>query len=831
MVGEDMNIEFSYKDGILDITKCPNVFDKKCYLYIDNGLKNNLKNLSIVEEICFPDNVEVIDDDLFSSHLFLRKVKLPKNLKKLGNSAFDRCSLEELDLPEGLKEIGDFCFGSNYFKTVNIPSGVDRIGRFAFYECGELSDVRIGEGLESLSKGCFMYCVNLKRISLPESLRCIEDSVFHRTRLKSVEIPDRVNFIGKNAFEGCEHLESIKLPSCIKKLNSGVFSRCYMLSKVEIPEGIQFIDTFAFDECKKLRGIKLPHSLKQIGKSVFSNCGLEDIVIPEGVEVIDSEAFFNCWGLDKVILPHSLVEVGSTVFYNSSIKSLEFHDGISKVGECAFSNMNELSDLTFNNEFVMDHRTFSNSLKKLKNVTFKDSNRNIVFDVDDESFFPSKSGPVVVNGDKVNFYVDKKIVSCHIKELFKGANSVNALIDKIDCYDIYARLYKWNLCNKFLPHYVVVDNMPMEDIHLFYENKNYKKWADILRSTNIQADENRATLFKLCYALGVFQESGKKRDEAVDYIKEYILSNLDENEIHARFDGLDLRNRFDPMWAEFFMKYYKDNPDFMTESYIDLIAASYNRFKDVRECYPNKVVNTNREADILLPEHVKSAITTVSYSNVNEDGRELSMRVGKYGYSSRQFEDLQEWFLDGKNIERKDLKLFISKDIVDSDIITYELLEKDNPLGAVLGNITNCCQVIGGAGESCVKYGMCKPNSRFMMFSINKNIIGQSWVWYDEKTGVVCLDNIEVPTKYLYKIGHSKELQKSFINCLNRMANNFINEMKNCGLNVNKVTVGKGFNDIQDILDENFLIDESPSFLNDYYDYTDSKIQYIIKKK
>ena len=83
------------------------------------------------------------------------------------------------------------------------------------------------------------------------------------------------------------------------------------------------------------------------------------------------------------------------------------------------------------------------------------------------------------------------------------------------------------------------------------------------------------------------------------------------------------------------------------------------------------------------------------------------------------------------------MKIFISADIKgDNNTISYKLLEKDNPLGAVLGNITNCCQVAGGSGESCVKYGMSKPNSKFMIFSISDTIIGQSWVWYDEKTKV-----------------------------------------------------------------------------------------------
>ena len=47
-----------------------------------------------------------------------------------------------------------------------------------------------------------------------------------------------------------------------------------------------------------------------------------------------------------------------------------------------------------------------------------------------------------------------------------------------------------------------------------------------------------------------------------------------------------------------------------------------------------------------------------------------------------------------------------------------------DPMCAVLGNIRNCCQVLGGAGESCVKYGMTRPNSRFITLNYKGKIIG-----------------------------------------------------------------------------------------------------------
>ena len=205
--------------------------------------------------------------------------------------------------------------------------------------------------------------------------------------------------------------------------------------------------------------------------------------------------------------------------------------------------------------------------------------------------------------------------------------------------------------------------------------------------------------------------------------------------------------------------------------------------------------------------------------------------MGMYGYSQEQFEELQEWFDAAKYINDKELKLFIGKDSNDERKIQYDLLEKDDPLTAVLGNITNCCQVIGQTGESCVKYGMTMPNSKFMTFSHNKTIVGQSWVWYDETTKVICLDNIEAPDKFYELIKNDENLKREFKDCLKRVADSFIKEMGNHGLEVRSVTVGKGYNDISYLLKDMFEEVKEASSLCGYDKYSDSKEQYVIKKK
>ena len=69
---------------------------------------------------------------------------------------------------------------------------------------------------------------------------------------------------------------------------------------------------------------------------------------------------------------------------------------------------------------------------------------------------------------------------------------------------------------------------------------------------------------------------------------------------------------------------------------------------------------------------------------------------------------------------------------------------KHNDLTVVnLGEITNCCQTIGGMAQSSVIEGIINPYSGFISIQKDNKIIAQSWIWLalDKKT--LILDSIE----------------------------------------------------------------------------------------
>lgn len=63
--------------------------------------------------------------------------------------------------------------------------------------------------------------------------------------------------------------------------------------------------------------------------------------------------------------------------------------------------------------------------------------------------------------------------------------------------------------------------------------------------------------------------------------------------------------------------------------------------------------------------------------------------------------------------------------------------------GLFLGDLTDCCQSIGGHGTACAEHGFTSPDGGFYVIESAKgDIVGQSWVWRGDK-GELCLDSLE----------------------------------------------------------------------------------------
>ena len=259
-------------------------------------------------------------------------------------------------------------------------------------------------------------------------------------------------------------------------------------------------------------------------------------------------------------------------------------------------------------------------------------------------------------------------------------------------------------------------------------------------------------------------------------------------------------------------------------------VKAYNKWDIIRNTLPIKSVLNARELGSknfgLTADDVIAVLKNVKYLNVDEGNEEMHNTVNKYCYSQEDFEKLQLWWNKAKKIKQNEMILIAGRDDANNEDITYEILTKNNPLGLVVGEPS--CQRVDGAASSAVEYGVTKLNSGFVCFKIKDKTFAQAWIWYNNETKIVCLDNIE-----LYRLPNlqaNDNFELDFAKCLHRLAKNIVKQMSANGHYVKMVTVGAGFNTINALTRFRSIDGNLSPTPKDYGGgYSDARIkQYII---
>ena len=336
-----------------------------------------------------------------------------------------------------------------------------------------------------------------------------------------------------------------------------------------------------------------------------------------------------------------------------------------------------------------------------------------------------------------------------------------------------------------------------------------EKLVEIFIENNIINNPNKE---KLVYEFACFETANPKLDFA-----KFLVSNF--NEIMVSKISLNDTS-------------VKRNPEY-TE--VKSLAEIYKNFETLLSGSNKIVVTRLVNQRFALKDCDKP--TLIGCHEGNEKLHELCERVGM---SQKGFDVLQELFEKGKNIADEQI-LKCSEDSQKNGI-HYEMIYKDNPLGLVLGNITNCCQKYDedmindgrATGWDCVVLGQVHPASCFVVFKKDDKIIGQSWLWYNEENKTVGIDNIEVPENLKKIVNQSHK--KDFVRCIERLSKNLLQDLNAENCPVENIIIGCNATDIsmldkvypkeknpENCLGHNFFFKEKPA-------YTDaiSKGQYLV---
>ena len=235
----------------------------------------------VATKAVFPQGQTIIDN-VCSKHYHLRSVTLPDSAKVIQAKAFYDCTnLCEINLPDGLHTIEQDAFLGTALPTIRLPDSLVELGNRAFRNTG-LFGAQLSNGLKELPDEAFRNCESLRRIQFPQSVVSIGSNAFHTCRvLKSVVLNEGLTTVGSGAFIACLGLEELAFPSTVTTLEINVFYGCSSLRTVTLPEGITALPAGLFSGCSSLSSITVPYSVTTITSTTFRGCtSLTQVTMP-----------------------------------------------------------------------------------------------------------------------------------------------------------------------------------------------------------------------------------------------------------------------------------------------------------------------------------------------------------------------------------------------------------------------------------------------------------------------------------------------------------------------------------------------------------------------
>ncbi|MBR5825710.1 MAG: leucine-rich repeat domain-containing protein [Clostridia bacterium] len=90
----------------------------------------------------------------------------------------------------------------------------------------------IPEGVETVRSKAFYKCYDMKHITLPSTLKYIEEKAFFSCNLQEIILPDGLETIGKDAFSFNSSVTEITIPASVIRIDEFAFYTCTSMLKL-----------------------------------------------------------------------------------------------------------------------------------------------------------------------------------------------------------------------------------------------------------------------------------------------------------------------------------------------------------------------------------------------------------------------------------------------------------------------------------------------------------------------------------------------------------------------------------------------------------------------
>lgn len=274
-----------------------------------------------------------------------------------------------------------------YTGDIKVPSTVEYGGKTykvtsiaSAFKGADITSIYIGDGVATISRGCFQGDTLLTTVRLPADLATVNGDLFSGcTSLTEIELPGTSKEWASNQLKGCtslkklviadgataieisksifgdagipESLEELVLNRQIGTKYSDVATQTFRgakgLKTVTVGGSCTSLASSAFENCSALKTVVLPETVTTLGTNVFAGSGIEEITLPNSITSVTASLFQNCKSLKKVTLGNAVTSIADMAFYNSTAAEVNFPETLKSIGQMAFSGTSLSGVLSF----------------------------------------------------------------------------------------------------------------------------------------------------------------------------------------------------------------------------------------------------------------------------------------------------------------------------------------------------------------------------------------------------------------------------------------------------------------------------------------------------
>ena len=260
-------------------------------------------------------SVELLEPGSLGTEVLYGGVNHIKNVRKLKvKGPMNNADWKQIQLMDSLFELD-----LSEAETTSIP-----VEQFAGYgstaetACQFLHKVTLPKSLKSIEDNAFR-CSHIEEMIFPEGckLTMIGERAFDATNLRELILPDSVQTMGQYAMYNNRFLEKVSLGKALTAVPEYCFDGCYYINQMTLPNTITTVNERAFSSCGSMQLDSLPANLKTIENRGFYGCGTIKIKKwPETLTTIGEQACAGWHKMDSIVIPSHITSIGSSAFLN-----------------------------------------------------------------------------------------------------------------------------------------------------------------------------------------------------------------------------------------------------------------------------------------------------------------------------------------------------------------------------------------------------------------------------------------------------------------------------------------------------------------------------------